>query len=58
MQHHLFEHFFKEGHCSFLDDITIIFIDKTHPKYPKRQEHFSRDTLKAMTQLGLNVEVE
>ena len=32
MQQHLFEHFASEGHCSFLEDVTIIFIDKTDPR--------------------------
>ena len=29
MQQHLFEHFGDECHCSFLEDVTITFIDKT-----------------------------
>ena len=33
MQQHLFEHFANEaGHCSFLEDVTISFIDKTVSK--------------------------
>ena len=31
---HLFEHFAKEGYCSFLNNVTITFIDKTNPKNP------------------------
>ena len=34
MQQHLFEHFASGGHCSFLEDVTIIFIYKTDPKNP------------------------
>ena len=34
MQKHLFEHFASECHCSFIEDVTIIFIDKTDPKDP------------------------
>ena len=56
MQQHLFEHFASEGHCSFLEDVTIIFIDKTDPKDPNRREHYWRHTLKTMAPLGLNVE--
>ena len=33
-QQHLFEHFASEAHCSFLQDVTIMFIDKIHPKDP------------------------
>ena len=29
MQQHLFEQFSSEGHHCFLDEISIIFIDKT-----------------------------
>ena len=58
MQQHLFENFASEGHCSFLEDITITFIDKTDPKDTNRREHYWRHTLKAMTPLGLNVEDE
>ena len=50
MQQHLFEHFANEGQCSFLEEATITFIDKTHPKDLNR--HCWRDTL---APLGLNV---
>ena len=56
MQQHLFEHFVSEGHCSFLEDITITFIDKTNPKDPNRRKQYWRHTLKTMTPLGLNFE--
>ena len=56
MQQHLFEHFPSEGHCSFLEDLTITFIDKTDPKDPNRREHYWRNTLKTMATLVLNVE--
>ena len=45
MQQHLFEHFSSEGHNSFLDDVSIIFIDKTDPKDPNNREHYWRHTL-------------
>ena len=33
MQQHLFEHFANEaGHCIFLEDVTITFINKTVSK--------------------------
>ena len=53
---HLFEHFSSEGHNSFLDDVSIIFIDKTDPKYSNKREHYWRHTLKTITPQGLNVE--
>ena len=56
MQPHLFEHFSSEGHCSFLEDVTITFIDKTDPKDPNRRKHYWRHKLKTMTHLRLNVE--
>ena len=39
MPQHLFEHFSKEGDSGFLDDVSIIFIDKTNPKDPNKLEH-------------------
>ena len=46
MQQHLFEYFSREDHSSFLDDVSIIFIDKTDPKDPNN----------GSTPQGLNVE--
>ena len=34
MQHHLFPYFANDVHCSFLEDVTIIFVDKNGPKDP------------------------
>ena len=42
MQQQLFEHFANEGHCSFLEDVTIKFINKSDPKDPNRREHYWR----------------
>ena len=57
MQQDLFEHFSSEGHSSsFLDDLSIIFIDKTNPKDSNKREHYWRHTLKTMAPQGLNVE--
>ena len=47
-QQHLFEDFSSKGHNSFLDDVSIIFIDKTDSKDPNKREHYWRQ--------GLNVE--
>ena len=56
MQQQLFEHFSEEGHCSFLEDISIKLIDKTDPSNPLQRENYWRSILKTMTPCGLNVE--
>ena len=56
MQQNLFENFAGEGHRSFLEDVTIILIDKTDPKDPNRREYYWRYTLKTIAPLCLNVE--
>ena len=56
IQQHLFEHFSSEDHSSFLDDVSIIFIDKTDPKDPNKRKHYWRNNLKTMATQGLNVE--
>ena len=54
MTQDLLEHFSTKGHNSFLDDVSVIFIDKTDPKDPKKREHYW--TLKTIATHGLNVE--
>ena len=56
MQQHLFEHFPGEGHSGFLDDVSIIFIDKIDPKDPNKREHYWQHALKIMTTQSLNAE--
>ena len=56
MLQHLFEYFANKGRCSFLENITITFIDKTNPKDPKRREHYWKHTLKTIIPLDLNGE--
>ena len=56
MQQQLFEHFSSKGQNSFLDDVTIIFIDKTDRKDPNKWGHYWRHTLKTMAPQGLTVE--
>ena len=46
MRQHLYEYFANEGHCSFLEDVTITFIDKTDPKHPNRRGHCWKHTVK------------
>ena len=45
--------FLGEGYCRFLDEVKIVFIDKTDPKDPNRREHYWRHTLKTMAPDGL-----
>ena len=52
----LFKHFSSEGHNYFLNDVSIIFIDKTDPKDPNKLEHYWQHTSKTMTPQGLNVQ--
>ena len=56
MQQHLFEHFSNEIHSGFLDDVSIICIDKTDPKDPREREQYRRHNFKTMVPHGLNVE--
>ena len=46
IQQHLVEHFFEEGHHSFLEDVSIILIDKTDPSDPLQRENYWRSTPK------------
>ena len=61
---HLFEHLYNtylntsssESRNGFLDDASIIFVDKTDPKDPNKWEHYWRHTLKTMAPECLNFE--
>ena len=44
MQQYLFEHFNSDGHHCFLDEICIIFIDKTEPPKPCLSSVYVLDT--------------
>ena len=56
MQQHLFNHFCTSGHCGFLEDVSLTFIDKTDPSDLLKREDYWRSTLKTMVPFGLNVE--
>ena len=56
MQQLLCEHFSSEGHSGFLDNVSIIFIDKTDPKDPSKRENYWRHTLKTIAPQDLNEE--
>ena len=56
MQEHLFKHFNSNGHDGFLKNVSIILIDKTDGKDPKKREYYWQRTLKTYTPFGLNIE--
>ena len=56
MQQHLFEHFQRPGHTSFVEDICITFIDKTDPFILTKREDYWRQTLKTLASHGFNIE--
>ena len=56
MQEHLFEHFNREGHHCFSDEISITFIDKTDPSEPLKRENYWRSIFQIMALWGLYVE--
>ena len=56
MQQHFFNHFWTSGHCGFLKDVSLTFIDKTDPSDPLKREDYWRSTLKTMASFGLNIE--
>ena len=57
IREHLFEHFNKEGHHRFLENVSITFIDKTGPlEEPLKKINYWKNVLKTMAPLVLNIE--
>ena len=56
MQRYLHEHFLSQDHKGLINDVEIIFIDKTDPSDLTRREKFWRTKLKSFALYGLNVE--
>ena len=54
-QQHLYDHFMLEDHTQFVNDVSIIFIDKTDPTDPLKREQYWRHTLKTLVPYGLDV---
>ena len=54
MQADLFEPFASNWHNGFLEDCTIIVIDKAHGADPTRREEYWRKVLKTLSPYGLN----
>ena len=46
MQQHLFNHFCTPGHCGFLKDVSLTFIDKTDLSDLLKREDYWRSKLK------------
>ena len=55
MQEHFFEHFYRDGHNGFLEEVAITFIDKTDGRDPKNRENYWIRTLKTLAPEGLNI---
>ena len=51
-----FNHFCTSGHCSFLEDVSVTFIDKTDTSDLLKRKGYWRSTLKTMAPFGLNIE--
>ena len=57
-QQYLFENLTSDSDCSFLEEVTITFIDKTDPKdwWQKKQYGYWEHKLKTTGPLDLTVE--
>ena len=57
VQNYLREHFFlSEGHNGLINDVEIVFVDKTYKLDPTRREEFWRTKAKILAPYCLNVE--
>ena len=56
MQRYLHDHFLGEDHDGLVNNVVIIFIDKTDPSDPERREEFWRTKLRTLAPHGLNIE--
>ena len=56
MSEHLFRHFDSEDHNGFLENASIILIDKTDGRDANRKDDYWRRTLKTYAHCGLNSE--
>ena len=55
-QKYFHEHFLSHDHNGLINDIEIIFIDKTDPSDPTRREKFWKTKLKTLVPNSLNTE--
>ena len=54
-QQHLYDHFLLEDHTQFVNDVSIIFIDKKDATDPLKREQYWRHPLKTLVPYGHNV---
>ena len=55
-QKYFHEHFLSHDHNDLINDIEIIFIDKTDPSDPTRREELWRAKLKTLAPNGMSIE--
>ena len=56
MQKYVHDLFLSVGRNSLINDVEIVFNNKTDPSDPTRREEFWRNKLKTLAPYGLNVE--
>ena len=56
MQQNFFNRFGTSGHCSFLEYVSLTFIDKTDSSDPLKKEDYWRSALNTMAPFVLNIE--
>ena len=55
MQEHIFDHFNREGHTRFLENVSVTSIDKTDTQNPEKRGNYWIHTLKTVVPWGLNI---
>ena len=47
MQKYLHKHFLREGHNGLINDVKIVYVDKTDPSDPIRRDEFGELNLRS-----------
>ena len=55
IQEHLYRYFLSKDRNGFLNDVLVIFIDKTDLSDPLKREDYLRRTIKTTAPFGLNI---
>ena len=55
MQKNFHDHLLSKGDNGLINDVEIVFTNKTDPSQPTRREEFWRNKLKTLAPYGLNV---
>ena len=53
MQEHILEHLDSEGHTGFLENVSVVFIDKTDSQNREKKKKLLKPHLKHYGTLGL-----